>query len=371
MDQKSANALFEQWGCLLLLGVPAGAMLHMDLQPFHVAESFRGFKLIPPGLHLVCFSIPDKTGLQGERTGFFQQIDRRQTVVKHYNPATESFDDEPDPEQVERYRLGIREFDKFMAVYPIQTYQSWSNLVPHVQASTVTRVLPSGSRWFLHAQPAEFDNTNPDMPPLDRAAASARIAAGVEAATRALDTPVFRFAKIAKHAFPPNATPAERTRYSLDTSYQLRQTVQEHFGDDYKEFLGEWELGFVMFVLGQQLEGFEAWKASLRIISHAEEQLPLWPEFFTPMFGTLLAQLQLFQPENFFQDALSQHNFLRTCLQVLVQNCESIALYRPVTRSITDLCRKTFEWQLDLASDADTYALSDEIDPEDRPTIVE
>ena len=60
----------------------------------------------------------------------------------------------------------------------------------------------------------------------------------------------FGFLKIPKHCYPPNATPDQITKCSMDRSYTLSLALQG-IGGDSGEILAEMQFAFVCFLLGQ------------------------------------------------------------------------------------------------------------------------
>ena len=61
LSQSELAQLSEQTGTLLLLDVPEGTIVGLDFTSYTVGPSFKGIKLIPPGLHLVHYCARDKT----------------------------------------------------------------------------------------------------------------------------------------------------------------------------------------------------------------------------------------------------------------------------------------------------------------------
>lgn len=55
MDQELAKRLFVEGACLVILGVPLGTEIGIDLKSWETADKFRGIKMIPPGLHFVYY----------------------------------------------------------------------------------------------------------------------------------------------------------------------------------------------------------------------------------------------------------------------------------------------------------------------------
>lgn len=56
LSPSQARQLTERGGALILLGVPKGLEVGIDYKSWTVTDSFLGFKMIPPGVHLVFFA---------------------------------------------------------------------------------------------------------------------------------------------------------------------------------------------------------------------------------------------------------------------------------------------------------------------------
>lgn len=125
LSQEQAWELTERGGAVLFHGVPRGLEVGIDYKSWTVTERFLGFKMVPPGMHIVFYAYvcsgsefaPPKTrldadwcsmrGPEGEaspRTSFFQAVDPGQVVVVQWNPSTEQFEAASEEVAVERER---------------------------------------------------------------------------------------------------------------------------------------------------------------------------------------------------------------------------------------------------------------------------
>jgi len=55
MNQATAQHLFEAGAVLILLDVPYGTEIGINMNSWQAAENFKGIKMIPPGLHFIYF----------------------------------------------------------------------------------------------------------------------------------------------------------------------------------------------------------------------------------------------------------------------------------------------------------------------------
>ena len=53
MDQTTAKKLFEVGATLVMLDVPIGTEIGIDVNSWNSGEKFKGIKMIPPGIHFV------------------------------------------------------------------------------------------------------------------------------------------------------------------------------------------------------------------------------------------------------------------------------------------------------------------------------
>lgn len=53
MDQNTAQTLLTQGAKLILLDVPTGTDIGIDMKSWNTGNNFKGIKMIPPGVHFV------------------------------------------------------------------------------------------------------------------------------------------------------------------------------------------------------------------------------------------------------------------------------------------------------------------------------
>jgi len=112
-------------------------------------------------------------------------------------------------------------------------------------------------------------------------------------------------------------TPSEITRMHMDKSWQLADLISQHFGER-SGVLGELQYAFVLFLLGQDYQGFEHWKALVVMCCSCQDAIVTESAFFVQFIEVLTAQLNEV-PKDFFLDPLSSENFLRPSLQSLFE----------------------------------------------------
>ncbi|KAJ1963270.1 hypothetical protein IWQ62_003271 [Dispira parvispora] len=291
MDQATANALFDKGGILLFLDAPSQLDIGIDMNLWTIGPRFKGLKLIPPGVHLIYY---DRGATRGKelRVGFFYNFQPGEVLVKQWDSVSEQLypSSAMDPEQRRRYVADIRSFDPCLGAYPLEPpqkqYGAWRKLSGYISADVLNVVLPDG--WGF---------TSADGGPYD------------EEAVRDHQGVAFTFIDL-KHSFPPQSQGSERTMYSRDKSWLLRQLMDQCWRNDYRRILGELQIAYVCLLMGQLYAGFEQWKAILHLVCLSEEAIVDYIDTLYPNFVDVL-QNQLSEcPEDFFADIIITDNFV-------------------------------------------------------------
>ncbi|ORY94534.1 A1 cistron-splicing factor [Syncephalastrum racemosum] len=360
MDQQTANALFEKGACLLFLEAPPNLEFGIDYMAWTIGPLFKGVKMIPPGLHFIYFSATNKEGVQGIRTGFFHYFESKEVLVREWSPKTEDLRDETelDPDQVERYRINIREFDRNMGPYPLDPpsyYERWQKLTSFIQPGLIKRILPNNGRVsHLPAnEPAASDLSVKD----------ARKGRAIEK-EEGMDFTPFDL----RQSFPKGATGEEITRWSLDKSWLTKDLLQRVYHNDHKLMLGEMQLAFVCLLMAQNFSGFNQWKQFVHLFCSCNELVKEEPQIFSSFMDTLQTQLDEC-PVDFFRDILSENNFVAFMLKSLRRNIpkEEDALYKKFEK-LRAFIAKRFEWDIPNDENEDD---EEEEDEDEAPVIVE
>jgi A1 cistron-splicing factor AAR2 len=104
---------------------------------------------------------------------------------------------------------------------------------------------------------------------------------------------------------------------------------------DENAFLGEFQFSFVVFLVGESLEGFEQWKLLLQLFTNIDRGIEQYRTFFEQFTMILISQLKEV-PNDFFIDVISNNNFLRPCLYSYFEICQQST----ITSAHTDLLTK-------------------------------
>ncbi|KAI9479547.1 A1 cistron-splicing factor [Zychaea mexicana] len=356
MDQETANVLFEKGSCLLFLNAPPNLEFGIDYNAWTIGPLFKGVKMIPPGLHFVYFSATSKEGVQGIRTGFFHYFESKEILVREWNPQTEDLRDETelDPDQVERYKINIRDFDRNMGPYPLDPpifYDRWRKLTNYITSGLVRRVLPNNGK-VSHLPSQTMQEEDPLTVKDKRLGKSVEKEEGME----------FTLFDV-RQSFPEGATGDEVTRWSLDKSWLARDLLRRVYGNSHKVMLGEIQLAFVCLLMAQNFSGFNQWKQFVHLLCSCPDLMESDPNLFIDFIDVL--QIQLDEcPEDFFRDILSENNFVAHMLQNLGRD---ILPQQEGLKARFDKLRlflsHRFKWDLP--------ELDDDEDDEDAPVVVE
>eukprot|EP00913_Durusdinium_trenchii_P024807 g23283.t1 len=215
---EEVQRLTEHGCSVLCLGCPEGMLFGIDYSAWAVGPQFMGIKLIPPGLHYI------------------------------YSGASAAEDEllRTENEEATRYADGVRsfDFDRNLGPYPLELREQWSELTRHATPELVQKIEPVGGR--VRSRRAEYDaTTNPK---------------GVEDVSveqpMALESQLFGIASRAAFGW-----------VAVRHSVLNIQWLQQEFSGQELAVLGELQLAYIAFLLGQNFEGFEQWRALLQLLS--------------------------------------------------------------------------------------------------------
>jgi A1 cistron-splicing factor AAR2 len=154
-----------------------------------------------------------------------------------------------------------------------------------------------------------------------------------------------------------NKTPIEISKMNFDKS-QLLEEVLNKKSESF--ILGELQFSFIIFLIGQNFNGFEQWKKLLNLICNSDESFGKRISFFSKFISLLEFQLQI-TPEDFFVHDFTSHNFLTNNLISLFEisiSCQDVNLKKK-SLIFKQKMEKKFNFSFD------------ELNTEDAPVIVE
>ena len=277
----------------------AGTELHCDLAGLVAGPKFRGIKMLPPGLHLVCWDAGQ------DKHAAFLLFPSGHVETWRWDPLQEDLEPICDTDERERLVYAVRSssLDRELGQYPDEANAGWPRLTYLVTPATLQRMgLSGGVKTSSSAQQTVFDR--------DRIA----------------DAPVAPvFSPLAEARRGDGMTPAEVTKYNLDGTQRLRETLTRS-ALSWRELLAEVQMAFILFLVGASLPALEFWKRACALLcscgdgfagpgdAGARVHLELMSEFVR----VLRRQLE-HVPADFFRDELAKASFLGPALASLLQ----------------------------------------------------
>lgn len=308
----------------------------IDFACWTTGPKFMGVNLIPPGPHFIYYAAsPDD---YAERTGFWVYLKPRQVVVRQWDVETELMMTLEQDDEL-RYAEGVRQydFDHNLGPYPQDKYANWLDLTRHLSAKTINRVEPL-LKNVSHKSQEYNPKTQVD---------------GLEPFQAESVTLFFTSIPDVSALRKKQMQGSDLTRLYMDKTELLDKVLRKL---EWKELLGELEMSFVIFVLGQNYDGFEHWKSLLMLLSACERGMEQHEILFAEFIRTLFTHLQQ-APEDFFQDNLSAGNFLTRALGDLLETAgeSKSKLIRTRASHLAALVQKRFgvDWH-DLDEDQPT-----------------
>lgn len=313
-----------------------------------------GVKLVPPGVHYVYCS-PSTEEVGGARSGFFLAMRPQEVYVFRWEPETEELVQLNNADEEARYADGVRsfDFDANLGPYPIGLSAEWSELTRHITAKIIGKVEPvartirskraeydgdkdSATRsqeawvaWETEAGAADAavdkaqaagstESANPDSAP----------AMAVDSGNQQSDSKVesnlgvgtLFFSAVPLPRKLRGAAATDITRSHMDRTTQLEAMITREYGGDELGVLGELQMAYVAFLLGQSFDGFEQWKLLLHLLCGCEDAIGRRPGLFAELLRAFFAQLSQ-APQDFFSVDFTQENFLGTCALSLLEIC--------------------------------------------------
>ncbi|KYN21034.1 PREDICTED: protein AAR2 homolog [Trachymyrmex cornetzi] len=328
IDQNVAQTLLTQGATLVLLDVPVGTDIGIDMKSWNVGQNFKGLKLIPPGIHFVHYSAANEFGELAPRVGFFHDFQKGEFLVKKWDNEKEDVSSESVPDEaVQRLKDNLKELNRYLGSYPYEILKSWTKLTNDITASVMTRCSPLCG--YVRSA-LELEHCSDASRPRGQESDSKRKNSGRLTAESKEEQMLpnlkpkpgteLRLTEIPDRHYPDDATPSEITRHSLDTSYVLDITLKKL--REPVEIIGEMQLTFICFLAGQSLDAFEQWKKLISLICGADNVIPQYHSMYMEFLQALEEELS-YVPEEVLCDIVASNNFVYCNLCNLFGNIES------------------------------------------------
>ena len=96
---------------------------------------------------LLFLSAVSKEGQVAPRTGFFHVFQRKELLVKQYDPNMEDISPEPPhPALVQRLKDNLKELDCFLGPFPYESWKKWISLTGHISGKVSMAVTKSAEK---------------------------------------------------------------------------------------------------------------------------------------------------------------------------------------------------------------------------------
>lgn len=356
-DPTVAKHLLVQGATLVFLDVPPRTEFGIDMNVYNVGEKFRGVKLIPPGLHFIYYSAVNKEGQTAPRTGFFHFFSPKELLVKKWDSRTEDISqNELSDEEKQRIDANLHgDLDRFLGVFPYKSWKTWIGLTGYITEPLLRKLEPESGK--IQSVTQLVPQSYPPKTTSDDTDSLVTKRLKVDLEERLLPTMVtqpgtsVQFTVFPEHRYPAGSTPSEITAHGMDSTFILEEMFQNCSVKD--EILGELQMAFICFLVGQLYDSFEQWKRLLRMICNCDSGIEKYPDFFSKFIRILHFELQ-HVPSDFFVDIVSGENFLTDTLQVFFSNISGDnvdkSLYERGQKFKESLVKK-FKWDFDSEPD--------------------
>lgn len=139
MDASTAKRLLVDGGTFVALDVPEGTEFGIDMKMWNTGESFRGVKMIPPGIHFIHYSAVGKYGEVAPKVGFFYNFRKSEFVLKKWDKELQDISMESsDDHEVVSLKDNIVALDKFLGPYPYDIWKKWISLTSHITGKYIS-----------------------------------------------------------------------------------------------------------------------------------------------------------------------------------------------------------------------------------------
>lgn len=387
MDQETAQILFHEGATMVCLDVPEGTEFGFDYSSWTAGPLFKGVKMIPPGIHFVYYSARNKQADEvGPRTGTFINFEQKSVVVRKWNPIAEELtEDGISADDVQRIQENLKDLDRFLGPYPYEGYKKWVSLSNFITPELLDKLQPQSKRICSvtdlvsevsntqsrklrktsgstkTSEDQDETNVSKEKDLQDNKEENAEPTSLKDAESRlpymkVREESKIQFSKIPKQKYPPGCSPAEMTKYSIDSSYALESILCSNYKENESKILGEIQFAFICFLIGQVLDAFEQWKNLVHVMCTSEEALQNHASLFLNFISVIHYHIQE-TPEDFFVDILSANNFLTSTLQEFFSNLENMSSDSDLKKrglKFRDYLTQKFKW--DFTSEPDDYA---------------
>uniref|UniRef100_A0A7M5X7X9 Protein AAR2 homolog n=1 Tax=Clytia hemisphaerica TaxID=252671 RepID=A0A7M5X7X9_9CNID len=295
----------EKDNCILALqNIPKGCELGIDYHSWYVGERFKGISNISPGFHFVFVRVTDKYGEMAPRSGFFVYMNPGEIISKSFKQDDEEFEPIQGNISIDEMKGLLAQ----MAPYPYKECQLWTQLTCHVSSPLLKRLQPASKKVCSYTEVAlEKDKVT--------AGRLGRMLMKTDTRTIELeskdDDNRINFTKIPN---PESMIGSDLTKNIMDSSVCLEALIKA-IPEGEVGLLGEIQLAYVTFILGQVYDAFEHWKQLLSLIGGCMNALTKRSSFYEKFIDVIGLQLDEI-PQDFFLEINPQKNVIFLIFQV-------------------------------------------------------
>ncbi|XP_050941471.1 uncharacterized protein LOC103496849 isoform X1 [Cucumis melo] len=381
MDPETALELVKHGVTILLLDVPQYTLVGIDTQMFSAGPSFKGIKMIPPGPHFLYYSSSSRDGREFPPiTGFFVDAGPSEVIVRRWDQREERLIKVLEKEE-ERFREAIRrlEFDRQLGPYNLGQYGEWRRISNHINSTTIERLEPIGGDITVVCEPGISQSTSKSAVEkvLEDQLKASKFATPVDSSQRR----GCYYTKIPHVIKQRGVHGQELTYLNLDKTLLLENLLKEYFGGSEDLLLGELQFAFVVFLMGQSLEGFLQWKSLVTLFFECTEApFCTRSQLFTKFIKVIYHQLKFGLEKDRSNDKAGSSSILideswfsaDSFLHHLCKDFFSLVLEAPVvdgdlltwTRKLKELLENRLGWKFhDIATDGISFDEDDEFAP--------
>lgn len=381
MDPETALQLVKHGATILLLDVPQYTLIGIDTQMFSVGPSFKGIKMIPPGSHFLYYSSSSREGREfSPITGFFVDAGSSEVIVRKWDQREERLVKVSEEEE-QRFGEAVRqlEFDRQLGPYNLGQYGEWKRISNHINCTTIKRLEPIGGDISVACEPGISQSTSKSAieKVLDDQLKASKFAMHVDSSQRRK----CYYTEIPHVIKQRGVHGQELTNLNLDKTSLLEKLLQKDFGGSEDLLLGELQFAFVVFLMGQSLEGFLQWKSLVNLFFECTEApFCTRSQLYTKFIKVLYHQLKFGLEKDHSNDTGRTSTILDeswfsadSFLYHLCKDFFSLVLEAPVvdgdlltwTRKLKELLENSLDWkfQNNAASDGISFDEDDEFAP--------
>lgn len=364
---------------MLLSDAPVGFEFGIDCMIYELGPKFHGVAQIPKGIHFIYIG-----GAVENRQGFFVDVQASNdlvlakwdtskeelTIISDVSEAT----DRHVREEIRKGSLGLG-----LGSYPLQQHNTWLSLSQFITEDIIRK----SNCGFGHSIVPGSDNDlidssykNLSAMRIDAAEEFTDFNCSPSLPRQAQFTNIKSFElQLIERVMAQNSSGVEVTKVMLDKSALLLTILNHTHDNNWANLLGELQLSFLLFIMLFSHSGLHQWKLLLGTICESRTLLNENVSFTASFIRVLHSQLN-FCPNDFFENELSQGNFMQSVIMMLfeaidMEQHQNNGLYEYLNR-LQSFVEKKFN--LVVHFNSTVYSAAEDIDwtanDEDAPIVV-